>query len=178
MKYSIRMLSVLALTTSFAFANDAVNQEDPKNIPTDNIVVVNPVTAPKATYSYNYNYSYDKENKAQDEETPMQLTPNNQIRVSVSGEGVAPTNTSSPAQAYALARRAAIADAYRLVAEKVKGIHVEGQDYIKNMMVKSSVVRTQISAIVRNAQIVETTFKDGLCEVEMEIVISGAQFAH
>ena len=96
--------------------------------------------------------------------------------ISVVGQGVAPMNTSSPAQAYALAKRAAVADAYRLVAEKVKGVRIDGQDLIKNMMVKRSTVRTSVAAMVRNANIVETTFKEGLCEVEMEIVISHAQF--
>jgi len=98
------------------------------------------------------------------------------LLISVVGQGVAPVNTTSPAQAYALAKRAAVADAYRLIAEKVKGVRVDGQDLIKNMMVQRSTVRTSVQAIVRNANIAETTFKEGLCEVEMEIVLSHAQF--
>lgn len=97
--------------------------------------------------------------------------------ISVIGQGVAPMNTSSPAQAYALAKRAAVADAYRLIAEKVKGVRIDGQDLIKNMMVKRSTVRTSVKAMVRNANIVETTFKEGLCEVEMEIILSHSDFA-
>ena len=97
--------------------------------------------------------------------------------ISVTGQGVAPMNTSSPAQAYALAKRAAVADAYRMIAEKVKGVRIDGQDLIKNMMVKRSTVRTSVRAMVRNANVVETTFKEGLCEVEMEITISHADFA-
>jgi len=104
------------------------------------------------------------------------LKKNNTLLISVIGQGVAPMNTASPAQAYALAKRAAVADAYRLIAEKVKGVRIDGQDLIKNMMVKRSTVRTSVAAVVRNANIVETTFKEGLCEVEMEIVISHAQF--
>ena len=99
------------------------------------------------------------------------------IRVSVIGQGVSPMNISSPAQAYALAKRAAIADSYRLIAEKIKGVHIDGQDTIKNMMVKRSTVRTSVNAMVKNASIVETTFKDGLCEVEMEILVYYSQFA-
>ncbi|WP_418641151.1 LPP20 family lipoprotein [Sulfurimonas sp. ST-27] len=98
------------------------------------------------------------------------------LLISVVGQGVAPMNTTSPAQAYALAKRAAIADAYRLIAEKVKGVRVDGKDFIKNMMVKRSSVRTSVDAMVRNANIVETTFKEGLCEVEMEITLSHSQF--
>lgn len=97
--------------------------------------------------------------------------------ISVTGQGVAPSNTQSPAQAYALAKRAAIADAYRMIAEKVKGVRVDGKDLIKNMMVKRSTVRTAVYAMVRNANVVETIFKDGLCEVEMEITLSHADFA-
>jgi len=108
--------------------------------------------------------------------TPI-LKDNKPMRISVVGQGVSPTNTISPAQAYALAKRAAVADAYRLIAEKVKGVRVEGKDLIKNMMVKRSSVRTSVSATIRNSNIVETTFKDGLCEVEMEIVLSYADFS-
>ncbi len=104
------------------------------------------------------------------------LAAEEKMLISVVGQGVAPMNTSSPAQAYALAKRAAVADAYRLIAEKVKGVRIDGQDLIKNMMVKRSTIRTSVAAMVRNANIVETTFKEGLCEVEMEIVISHAQF--
>ena len=109
--------------------------------------------------------------------TPL-LKCNEKLRISVTGEGVAPCKgTCSPAQSYALAKRAAIADAYRLLAEKIKGVYVQGDDYIKNMAVKRSIVRTYVSASIRNANIVATTFKDGLCEVEMEITLSYSDFA-
>ena len=106
------------------------------------------------------------------------LSPYSDIRISVIGQGVAPVTTTSPAQAYALAKRAAIADAYRLIAEKVKGVRVEGEDTIKNMMVKRSTIRTYVDAMIRNATVAETTFKEGLCEVEMEILLSYSQFSH
>ena len=110
------------------------------------------------------------------EPTPI-LKPSQVLDVSVIGQGVAPNNTISPAQAYALAKRAAIADAYRLIAEKVKGVKVEGKDYIKNMIVKRSTVRTYVNAMIRNANIEDTTFKDGLCEVEMDVKLYYSQFA-
>lgn len=105
------------------------------------------------------------------------LKENRSIHISVVGQGVAPMNTSSPAQAYALAKRAAIADAYRAIAEKVKGVRVDGQDTVKNMMMQKSTIRTYVQAMVKNANVIETTFKEGLCEVEMEIVISHSDFA-
>jgi hypothetical protein len=105
------------------------------------------------------------------------LSQSQNFRINVVGQGVAPMNTISPAQAYALAKRAAVADAYRIIAEKIKGVRIEGHDLIKNMMVKRSTVRTSVNAIVRNASIIETNFKDGLCEVEMEVVLSYRDFS-
>jgi hypothetical protein len=115
--------------------------------------------------------------EAEAREKELLLEKNKSMTISVTGQGVAPMNTTSPAQAYALAKRAAIADAYRAIAEKVKGVRIDGQDLVKNMMIKRSIVRTSVQAMVRNANVVETTFKEGLCEVEMEIVISYSDFA-
>jgi outer membrane protein FlgP len=100
------------------------------------------------------------------------LKSQNELIITVTGQGVAPSVTASPAQAYALAKRAAMVDGYRLIAEKVKGVHVEGQDTIKNMMLISSSTRSSVQALVRGANITNTTFKEGLCEVEMEIALS------
>ncbi|MEA1983977.1 MAG: LPP20 family lipoprotein [Campylobacterota bacterium] len=104
------------------------------------------------------------------------LRPNMMMTVSVVGQGVAPGYAISPAQAYALAKRAAMADAYRLLAEKINGVVVDGQDTVKNMVMQRSTVKTQVAAMIKNATIVETTFKDGLCEVELEVKIRHDQF--
>ncbi|MDF1880160.1 LPP20 family lipoprotein [Sulfurimonas sp. MAG313] len=108
--------------------------------------------------------------------TQEQQSSYKKIRISVTGQGVAPTMTSSPAQAYALAKRAAIADAYRLLAEKLKGVRIEGSDKIKNMMVMRSEIRTFVDAVIAEAEIIETVFKDGLCEVEMELTLDPRQW--
>jgi hypothetical protein len=98
------------------------------------------------------------------------------ITITVVGQGVAPLFATSPAQAYALAKRAATADAYRIIAERVKGVRIDGKDTIKNMAIKSSYVNTKVDAMIRNAKIIETTFQNGMCEVEMEIVIDKNNF--
>ncbi|MGD9971090.1 MAG: LPP20 family lipoprotein [Sulfuricurvum sp.] len=100
------------------------------------------------------------------------LRSDNELVINVVGQGVAPSVTASPAQAYALAKRAAMADGYRQIAERVKGVQVEGQDTIKNMMLTQSTTRTSVEALVRGANITNTTFKEGLCEVEMEIALT------
>jgi len=99
------------------------------------------------------------------------LTVNDEVRISATGMGVAPRFAHSPAQAYALAKRAAMVDAYRLLAERVGGVRVEGKDTIKNMEVTSSEVRAYVRNSIKNAEIIETKFKDGMCEVELEVVI-------
>jgi len=145
MKYSLLLLSLLTLS---AFAQEAKTNTQP---------------AKKAVVASTHKCPAIQEKILKKDE---------KLLISVIGQGVAPSNTASPAQAYALAKRAAIADAYRLIAEKVKGVRIDGQDLIKNMMVKRSTVRTSVAAMIRNANIVETTFKEGLCEVEMEINLS------
>ena len=105
------------------------------------------------------------------------LTATRELVITVFGQGVAPTVTASPAQAYALAKRAAMADGYRQIAERIQGVHVEGQDFVKNMMLQRSTVRTSVEAMVRGANVMDTTFKDGLCEIELEIVLSYSQLS-
>ncbi len=163
MKYSLLLAALLSASSLMAV--DTVQAQDSQEQPPAQSITVECATAecppppPPAL-----------------EDEPV-LTQNKDVLISVTGQGVAPMNTTSPAQAYALAKRAAVADAYRMIAEKVKGVRVDGEDLIKNMMVKRSTVRTSVQAMVKNANVVETTFKDGLCEVEMEITLSHSQFA-
>ena len=121
---------------------------------------------------YIENQPSQKENNSQNKI----LMRNSSMDISVVGQGVAPSFASSPAQAYALAKRAAMSDAYRLIAEKIKGVRVEGKDTIRNMAIKSSTVNTRVAAMIKNASVVETTYKEGLCEVEMEISLDYRSF--
>ena len=188
MKYSL-VLAALIGVASLNAAPEAMTATEsaPTPIVTTESVKTETIVVPaNSTVNVTYPACPAHEKMAEKTQAPMMapapapkedvLEVNKDLLISVVGQGVAPMNTSSPAQAYALAKRAAVADAYRLIAEKVKGVRVDGQDLIKNMMVQRSTVRTSVQAMVRNANIVETTFKEGLCEVEMEIVISHTQF--
>ncbi|CBG40547.1 LPP20 family lipoprotein [Helicobacter mustelae] len=104
--------------------------------------------------------------------SPM-LTPNNIIELSAVGMGVAPESTVSPSQALALAKRAAIVDAYRQLGEKMYGIRVNAQDTVRDMILQNSTVKTKVQALIRNAEITETVYKDGLCQVSMELKLDG-----
>jgi len=98
------------------------------------------------------------------------------VYITVTGQGVAPMFARNHAQKYLLAKRAATADAYRLIAEQIKGVKIKGKDTIKNMALQSSTIEAEVSALVRNAKIVDTRFQDGLCEVEMEINVNLNRF--
>ena len=102
---------------------------------------------------------------------------NNPDRVfAVNGEGIAPQNTVSPAQAMALAKRAAVADAYRQMAEKLYGVQINAKDTIKNAALYDSRVVSQVNGLVKDATITEHTFKDGLFVVRMELKMNGTRW--
>ena len=91
------------------------------------------------------------------------------------GLGIAPPNTVSYAQARALARRAAITDAYRQLAEQIQGVSVDATTTVENMMVTNNTIRTHVSALIRGAQIVEEkSNRDGSYTVTLELPIYGA----
>ena len=179
-----KILLLSALLSAFVFAEEAPTNtpQEPTQQQTVDPVVVTPIVVQPVVVTVAPPAPVEKASEhvcPSDMQQPtkqMASQSYKKIRISVTGQGVAPTNTSSPAQAYALAKRAAIADAYRLLAEKVKGVRIEGSDKIKNMMVMRSEVRTFVDAVIAEAEIVETVFKDGLCEVEMELSIDPKQW--
>jgi len=172
MKYSLLTAALLSAASLLVASTPVENEKDVELIAAPPSSTIN-VTCPSKECMHKSGMRKSVTPLASKE---MVLEKNRPLLISVTGQGVAPINTASPAQAYALAKRAATADAYRLIAEKVKGVRVEGQDMVQNMMVKRSTIRTSVSAMVRNANVVETTFKEGLCEVEMEITLSHSQF--
>ncbi len=87
------------------------------------------------------------------------------------GEGIAPLNTVSVGQALALAKRAAITDAYRQLASKLYGVRVNGKDTVKDAMLKSSTITAQVNGLIKNASVVDQDFKDGLYRVNVELKI-------
>ena len=87
------------------------------------------------------------------------------------GEGIPPQNTVSQAQALALAKRAALADAYRQLAGKLYGIRVNSRENVKDAMLRSSLITTYVNGLIKNANITGEGFKDGLYTVEVELKI-------
>lgn len=105
------------------------------------------------------------------EEKMLQLNGDNQSEkvFGVVGEGIAPLNTISPAQALALAKRAAMADAYRQLGGKLYGVRINAQDTVQDAALKNSKIEAQVKALIKDATITETSYKDGLYRVNMEL---------
>ncbi|MBR3051942.1 MAG: LPP20 family lipoprotein [Selenomonadaceae bacterium] len=97
--------------------------------------------------------------------------------IQVTGMGVAnPQLARSPAHASMMARRAAIADAYRQMAEIVQGVQVDAETTVEQMMLTSDIVKTRISAVIKGAQIVsEGELAGGGYSVTMELPLFGGQ---
>ena len=73
----------------------------------------------------------------------------------------------------ALAKRAAVADAYRQMAEKLYGVKITAKDTIKDAALYDSRIVSQVNGIVKDATVVENSFKDGLYRVRMELKMNG-----
>ena len=94
--------------------------------------------------------------------------------IRVVGLGVAPAGTSGT-QAEALARRAAISDAYRQLAEQVNGVNVDASTTVENLMLANMTVRTHVSALIKGVEIrEEKAQRDGSYTVTLELPVYGS----
>lgn len=91
------------------------------------------------------------------------------IEIEAIGVGVAPEESCSPAQAVAMAKRAAMIDAYKQLGEQMYGIKINSTDNVRNMVLKSSIVKTKVNAMIRGAKVVESSCAQGICQVSMEL---------
>ena len=93
--------------------------------------------------------------------------------ITVTGSGVVPRGAVG-AQARLLARRAAQADAYRQLAEVVKGVQVDASTTVEMAMIQSDTVNLSVSAVIQGARIVSENFTtDGAYEVTMQLPMFG-----
>lgn len=100
----------------------------------------------------------------------------NELVFGAVGEGIAPLNTVSSAQALALAKRAAITDAYRQLASKLYGVKINGKDTVKDAMLGSSTITAQVNGLIKNAHIVDENFNQGLYRVNLELKIDAQKW--
>ena len=87
------------------------------------------------------------------------------------GMGVMPPQAVNLAQGKILARRAAIVDGWRQLAETVKGVQIDSDTTVEMNMTTSDVVKAHMSATIKGARVVSESFdKDGGADVRRDFV--------
>ena len=94
-------------------------------------------------------------------------------RVEADGFGLPPAYAVSEAQARLMARRAAIADAQRNLAEQIAGVQVDSETTVQNLQVASDVVKARVSALLKGAKIISESAEDGAYHVVMALPLYG-----
>jgi hypothetical protein len=95
--------------------------------------------------------------------------------ISAVGIGAPPAQPANPAQARAMAERAAQVVAYRNLLEAVKGIRVDSTTTVENFIVTSDLVKTQVNGIIQGAMITDKKYmSDGSVEVTVGMKLTGA----
>ena len=124
----------------------------PQELPTENPVI---------TTSENENLKQD--DLSTEDDTFINWWENDTIVAN--GYGIKPQNAENPIQSKILARRAAIADGYRRLAEVTGNVQITANE---------TVVNTEIKSIIVGAKIVSEEFDDsGNCTVTLQIPIYG-----
>ncbi|MDY0220272.1 MAG: hypothetical protein RBR67_03965 [Desulfobacterium sp.] len=86
----------------------------------------------------------------------------------VIGRGIEPERSRSRAEAMLMAERAAIADGYRLLVEKLHGVYIDSQVFMRNGSVDYALLQTETQAWLRGAEILEINrLSNGVTEAEM-----------
>lgn len=79
-------------------------------------------------------------------------------------------------RAQALARRAAIVDAQRNLLETIKGVQIDSDTTVENLMVASDIVKTKVSGVLQGAIVIaEQANPDGSYQVTMSVPMYGAK---
>ncbi len=107
---------------------------------------------------------------------PVIAETTNIITLEAVGMGVFPERGISYAHKLAMAKRAAIVDAYRQMGEKMHGVRIEAKETMRDMILSRSEVQTHLRSLVKNANVVETRCESDLCQVRMELKIDGDRF--
>jgi len=72
-----------------------------------------------------------------------------------------------------LCRRSAEADAYRKLAETIKGIQVNSETYVRDFVAESDVIASDLDAFIKGVRLGDVRYyEDGMCEVDAEVTVA------
>lgn len=94
--------------------------------------------------------------------------------IEVWGVGLPPVNMPA-SRGQALARRAAIVDGYRQLAEAVDSVQIDSETTMKDLAIESDVVKASVKALVRGARVIDEHLNaDGSYSVKMSLPMFGS----
>jgi hypothetical protein len=94
------------------------------------------------------------------------------LSLGLMGPAWAQVDTSN-AQKKLLSKRAAEADAYRKLAECIKGLQINSDTYVKDFVAESDIIRADMDAFIRGVRLGKPKwYKDLSCEVPAEVTVA------
>ena len=95
--------------------------------------------------------------------------------ITAEGFGTPPAG-SYGSKASIMARRAAIVDAQRNLAEQINGVQVDAETTVMNFVTTSDIIKSKVSALIKGAVVVEEqAMMDGSYRVVMSMPMYGTQ---
>jgi len=94
--------------------------------------------------------------------------------VTATGYGVSTAEARNATHARLLARRAALVDAQRQLAEAVAGVSVDSTTTVLNAVVTNDTIQTRVKALIKGAKIVAEKYQpDGTYELTLSVPVFG-----
>ena len=90
------------------------------------------------------------------------------------GQGFAPESVTNRTKAQILARRAAIVDGYRQLAESVKGVTIISNTTVRELEIDEDIITAKVDAVIKGAEVIEERpLPEGGYQVKMRLRIFG-----
>jgi hypothetical protein len=92
--------------------------------------------------------------------------------IRVKGNGFGPESIKELGRRKILAKRAAQMDAYRNLLEVVKGVHINSNTKVEDMMLASDEIKSRTEGMLKGMRVVDAAYTDdGGCEITVEVNI-------